>query len=290
MMTMRRGGGFSLTELVVVIAIITILAAILLPTLDQAMEQARRVQCAGNQKQWHIAAMMRAGDNNDTLPSAAINCRVWGRGMTDSFVLYLKDYLSVPIKQSGVYALVADYRNVAFCPSMQVVTASGDWCYDHHVGYMSPGFSLFNETNFGLARIGAMTSGGQGRAAAWAPIALVQDPVCLVPPNGAGGSLEWMGQYANNHQTSGGNVLAAAGNVRWLNASSWYSTYRYYQNGLTYFSHPMGYYSQEGYATAAPSSPYYGALTVYYPDADRSRGLNHQPEDWAINRRMFGYR
>jgi prepilin-type N-terminal cleavage/methylation domain-containing protein/prepilin-type processing-associated H-X9-DG protein len=67
---MRRRA-FTLVELLVVVAIISLLIAIVLPSLARAREQARRVQCASNLRQVAIATIAYAGQNRGVMPQPA---------------------------------------------------------------------------------------------------------------------------------------------------------------------------------------------------------------------------
>jgi prepilin-type N-terminal cleavage/methylation domain-containing protein len=83
--SLNRNRAFTLIELLVVIAIIAILAAILFPVFAQAKAAAKRTTSLSNQKQTALAAIMYAGDVDDTMVAAA----AWGAtGVNDGAYVY----------------------------------------------------------------------------------------------------------------------------------------------------------------------------------------------------------
>ena len=113
---------FTLIELLIVIAIIAILAAILLPALTRAKESARRVICTANQSQTSKALIMYADDFNAVMPP--------GPPISDgSFGQWLNYHNRKTPHQVGYlyhYEYITDAR-VFYCPSWTMAYAQ----YDH---------------------------------------------------------------------------------------------------------------------------------------------------------------
>ncbi|MGA2092668.1 MAG: type II secretion system protein [Sedimentisphaerales bacterium] len=69
--------GFTLIELLVVISIISLLMAVLLPSLNRARMQAKKIKCANNLKQIYIGLNLFASENDGMLPLNASGWWLW---------------------------------------------------------------------------------------------------------------------------------------------------------------------------------------------------------------------
>lgn len=72
-----RNKAFTLIELLVVVAIIALLMSVLLPSLANAREQAKKVKCMSNLRQLGAAIFMYAQEYNGTMPICKAS---WQRG------------------------------------------------------------------------------------------------------------------------------------------------------------------------------------------------------------------
>ena len=110
----KSGQAFTLTEMLVVIAVIAILVALLLPVLSAARERGRRVKCINNLKQTGIALQLYADDHADQLPGPIWQgfYEMYDNDNTRRLSYYLATYMGQPAPSP-----VAQSNVLSRCPS-----------------------------------------------------------------------------------------------------------------------------------------------------------------------------
>jgi prepilin-type N-terminal cleavage/methylation domain-containing protein/prepilin-type processing-associated H-X9-DG protein len=104
----RQPAGFTLSELLVVITIIGILASLILPALSQAKKSARATHCQSNLRQWWVAWQSYTEANNNFFSSGTSVW--WARG--EWLVALSKTYQKSP--------------DLLYCPSATARRGPGD--------------------------------------------------------------------------------------------------------------------------------------------------------------------
>jgi len=125
----RPRAGFTLVELLVVIAVIGILVALLLPAVQAAREAARRTQCTNNLKQIALA-LHNYHDSLEVFPpssTSGFGAGVWnypGSGPADpSIHLHSFASLLLPYLEQGNVAAQIDYNVSALDPVNRAVAS-----------------------------------------------------------------------------------------------------------------------------------------------------------------------
>lgn len=116
--------GFSLIELLVVVAIIALLVSILLPSLRAARETAKRTACAANLKQVGLAWDLYLDENNQNFMDFRYSNREWVYGGKNELHEYQERYVPglPPDPRPLNYFVGSDpssdrTKRIFFCPS-----------------------------------------------------------------------------------------------------------------------------------------------------------------------------
>ena len=109
----QRRRAFTLVELLVVMAILSILAGLLLPALSEAVESARGVACMNKEKQCGLAIHAYADDHNDWLPHKWPSPR-WAKNVCNRGYLSAKEYAWIadafrPCNPASVFVCPTEY-------------------------------------------------------------------------------------------------------------------------------------------------------------------------------------
>ena len=91
---MTRRTAFTLVELLVVISIIGLLAALLFPSLRGARVQAKMSVCAGNLRQLGVAMQGYLGEHNDRFPFASMSPSIAPTPVGGDEPIYIADVLA----------------------------------------------------------------------------------------------------------------------------------------------------------------------------------------------------
>lgn len=133
----RPHGAFTLIELLTVIAIIGVLAAILIPTVGLMRESARRSQCSSNLRQIGSAFNLYAADNRGLYPAprkAGNNDPAvpapWANPQGDNWLAEINRYVfrdrNDGTADIGIVKKTGADSNIAHCPSYDRLFAKTD--------------------------------------------------------------------------------------------------------------------------------------------------------------------
>jgi len=108
--SVRRVGGFTLVEILIVIALISLLAMITVPALTRSKELARRTVCGANLHQMSVSLMAFAVDNGTAFPEGG---RTEGSANGE---FYFSDFFERGWKKSLYPAYIGEPK-LCYCPS-----------------------------------------------------------------------------------------------------------------------------------------------------------------------------
>jgi len=217
--------GFTLIELLVVVAIIAILAALLLPSLSKARDTARRIQCAGKEKQMALAYSSYAGDNRDYFPPVQDCSSYGGHSIPNGFwFIFLGPYVGYGDWSPYVASFAIKTPNFFWCPSVDLRTPGMTTTYSGKIAGYGMTYFLPPSTS---------STAWQAKTISYCKLSLITNPsskVLLADGRGVatlGGYWEFTQADPTTchsldyeRHAKGANILYVDGHVNWLPMSS----------------------------------------------------------------------
>jgi prepilin-type N-terminal cleavage/methylation domain-containing protein/prepilin-type processing-associated H-X9-DG protein len=233
----RPRSGFTLIELIMVVAIVGGLAALLLPAIAKAKPQARRLQCMNLQKQWTMAFRMYVDDNDGWIPREGY--RRFGLVLQDNWMTVrgstingtndsedvwynaLPDYLSVP--RASAYAHASkrpefyERRSFFHCPAARFPDRIYNYNYSMALFSMAMNSQLIEYPRVPSIRFNLLKD-EESRTVLFLDNLLDGEPALPGQENfSLGQPAAYADRFSARH-SKGGNLAFADGHVAWFPA------------------------------------------------------------------------
>ena len=199
----RISTAFTLVELLVVISIIALLLAILMPSMQKAREQAKRVVCANNMRQLTLGFMMYADSYKGKLPPTTDLTN-------DSQTVFLKFMRS---DTAGFYPSYMPSKDVFYCPN---IINRGWGPEDEPYGYenwpYNVGYSIFIDKNVSVYPSRIMSVNVKGASM----VPLASDIMCFDPSLNSWYPSPFVAHPGKKGDPAGGNSVYFDGHLIWL--------------------------------------------------------------------------